>query len=207
MLSFSNSSLSLAAQPVSGSSIPPPQAYTPSLKILKRPTSGSSSPSSSGQSTPRTEKQSMQDRERAYREARTRIFGEASAENSDNEDQKKKTVSQPATTARKQQTGKKDRSQSQTPGLGPVTTIIREPINPPSKGSVKGFNTKRRQKPLSAAALEFKPSFALPSSSIATSPATGVTSPSAASPASSTASIRINPLASQFSTVSVQDRS
>ena len=158
----------------SPSGIPPPQAFMPSLKILKRPSSatgnkGSTSPNSEAAAAAAAK--TMRDREKAYKEARTRIFGEekaaassaatSSAENSESE----AAIKRPASAARGQMNSNKATS---------ATTLVREPVNPPSATAQsaggnktakdlqreKGFNTARRSKPkkaLSAAATEFKP--------------------------------------------------
>jgi len=58
--------------------MPPPQAYMPSLKILKRPTSAAANrASSSAASSAAAQAKSLKDREKAYQEARRKIFGES----------------------------------------------------------------------------------------------------------------------------------
>ncbi|KAL1680587.1 hypothetical protein EV122DRAFT_276046 [Schizophyllum commune] len=54
---------------------PPPAAFQPQLKILKRPTNASPSPSPS----PPVNTQSLQEREAKYQAARERIFGSGSS--------------------------------------------------------------------------------------------------------------------------------
>jgi hypothetical protein len=54
---------------------PPPAAFVPSLKILKRPTNNPGSSNSNSQAARDLQKKSLKDRERAYHEARNRIFG------------------------------------------------------------------------------------------------------------------------------------
>ena len=54
---------------------PPPAAFQPQLKILKRPTNASPSPSPS----PHVNTQSLQEREARYQAARERIFGSGSS--------------------------------------------------------------------------------------------------------------------------------
>ena len=59
--------------------LPPPQAYMPSLKILKRPTSAAANKASSAtaSSAAAAQAKSLKDREKAYQEARRKIFGES----------------------------------------------------------------------------------------------------------------------------------
>lgn len=162
-------------QSTSSTNMPPPQAFMPSLKILKRPSgtgSGSTSPSSSiNGDASKNAKQTLQDRERAYRVARSRIFGAeekestaasppasvppsvpASTENSESEEN-------PPARRTREMSSLGLRKKSVTTG----STLLREPINPPTaqKGkSNKGFTRTRRSKtPLSPAAQVFTPSF------------------------------------------------
>ncbi|CAD6582508.1 MAG: hypothetical protein CYPHOPRED_002050 [Cyphobasidiales sp. Tagirdzhanova-0007] len=191
-----NSSLSFGTPPLSSNvnlysyaaststpALPPPQAYLPSLQILKRPNSGASGSTSASALSAANEAarqaKTLQDRERAYREARVRIFGEeklaaaaaassamalaaaaSSAENSESE------LPRPSRKA----VGKTPEN-TDSGASTPSTSIIREPIHPPAATSPKtakdqqrekGFNTPRRSKPkkaLSASAQEFKPLF------------------------------------------------
>jgi len=185
-------------QSSSSTNMPPPQAFMPSLKILKRPSAtagGSASGSSSANGDAgKNAKQTLQDRERAYREARSRIFGPldkgspgatlspsvtrsaspsvpASTENSESEEggsgrRGKDTSANPSGISQR-------KKRNEAASGGPTSTLLREPINPPTaqKGnSSKGFTRTRRSKtPLSPAAQEFTPSFLKGGSSTSTS--------------------------------------
>ncbi|KAK0469063.1 uncharacterized protein EV420DRAFT_1633496 [Desarmillaria tabescens] len=84
---------------------PPPAAFQPVMRILKRPTN---SPNSSVSSVPSTE--SFREREARYQAARERIFGNGN-ENGE--------------------------------GLGPSSTVVRNPRGPEEGSTEKGFTRRR----------------------------------------------------------------
>ncbi|KAH7907246.1 hypothetical protein BJ138DRAFT_1014861, partial [Hygrophoropsis aurantiaca] len=116
---------------------PPPAAFQPAMRILKRP-SNSPSSSTSTINTP-TSQTSLAEREAQYQEARERIFGLGSPEGESRGGDKAKE--------------KRDKAEK-------IVSVVREPLGPsdnsgssstPEKnGLAKGFGARRKEKPRSS---------------------------------------------------------
>lgn len=122
-------------------SAPPPAAFQPSIRILKRPSANSSSPSATPSNDP--QQRSLADREAEYQAARDRIFG-----------------AQAASPDSKSPVLKLSRGPSSTPpvrnGTPPAARPIRAPRGPektsdPSNPALaKGFRNRKPQAPASS---------------------------------------------------------
>ncbi|TCD67360.1 hypothetical protein EIP91_000227 [Steccherinum ochraceum] len=119
---------------------PPPAAFQPSLRILKRPSASSSSAASSSNGSDAQQK-TYAEREAQYQAARERIFGSGTT-----------TPTQGVSTS-----DRNKRSSARYPGSPPgsasppPSTVIRNPRGPedttrtrgPDSGSGRGFNNRR----------------------------------------------------------------
>lgn len=118
---------------------PPPGAFEPKMRILKRPSASSSKSSTPPPSS--TSAESLKEREARYQAARERIFGEESPGD--------------GTTSPKSPREKKERKSSGSPHNTPGVTVVRNPRGPSQNSaesangkSARGFGGQRARPPV-----------------------------------------------------------
>ncbi|KAK7444491.1 hypothetical protein VKT23_015172 [Stygiomarasmius scandens] len=125
---------------------PPPAAFQPTMKILKRPQPNSNPNSSPGTPSPMggmsasASTESFQEREARYQAARNRIFGEGASSPNSNASS---TTSLPTSSI-----SREDRLRASSTKSPPATVVTRNPRGPEnlsgeSSGSNRGFEGRR----------------------------------------------------------------
>ncbi|KAG5643532.1 hypothetical protein DXG03_000724 [Asterophora parasitica] len=119
---------------------PPPGAFQPTLRILKRPSNPGSNPTTPPPTLTSTE--SLKEREARYQAARERIFGSSASEG---------TASSDSASALSESFNSKDTQQWPTPQNARGVGVVRNPGGPvggPHNAPLKGFRGQRTSAPL-----------------------------------------------------------
>ncbi|THV02183.1 hypothetical protein K435DRAFT_852999 [Dendrothele bispora CBS 962.96] len=128
----------------SASTAPPPGAFQPTMKILKRPQTNSNPSSAPGTPSPvgglsaSVSTESLQEREARYQAARNRIFGENPGSDQSNTSS---TISLPLSSS----TSREERFRASSNKSPPATTVTRNPRGPENSHGIgeKGVTSSR----------------------------------------------------------------